>query len=83
VTAYVGKSIVRPMAIGSVPDHALGLMKQVKEYERLTIEAALTGSYQRAVQALALHPLVPSQSIAKQILDGYIEAHGTLFPTLR
>jgi len=83
VTCYLDKSIVRPIAIGSVPDHALGLMKQVKEYERLTIEAALAGSYQLALKALALHPLVPSYQIAKRILDGYIEAHGAFFPTLR
>lgn len=82
VTCYLGKSIVRPIAIGSVPDHALGLMKQVKEFERLTIEAALSGSYQLALKALALHPLVPTYEIAKRILDDYIEAHGDLFPPL-
>lgn len=82
VTCYLGKSIVRPIAIGTVPDHALGLMKQVKEFERLTIEAALSGSYQLALKALALHPLVPTYETAKRILDDYIAAHGDLFPSL-
>lgn len=82
VTCYLGKSTVRPIAIGTVPDHALGLMKQVKEYERLTIEAALSSSYQLALNALALHPLVPSYEIAKCILDDYIQAHADLFPPL-
>jgi len=82
VTCYLGKSVVRPIAIGSVPDHALGLMKQVKEYERLTIEATLSSSYQLALNALALHPLVPSYEIAKHILDDYIQAHGGTFPSL-
>lgn len=82
VTCYLGKSVVRPIAIGPVPDHALGLMKQVKEYERLTIEAALSHSYQLALNALALHPLVPSYEIAKHILDDYIQAHAELFPPL-
>ncbi|MGQ9493423.1 MAG: 6-phospho-beta-glucosidase [Anaerolineae bacterium] len=82
VTCYLGKSVVRPIAIGSVPDHALGLMKQVKEYERLTIEAALSSSYQLALNALSLHPLVPSYEIAKRILDEYIQVHAGLFPPL-
>jgi len=82
VTCYLDRSVVRPVAMGSVPDHALGLMKQVKEYERLTAEAALTGSYALALKALALHPLVPGYEVAQHILDDYIAAHGELFPPL-
>jgi alpha-galactosidase/6-phospho-beta-glucosidase family protein len=58
-------------------------MKRVKAYERLTIEAAVEGSYPKAVKALALHPLVPSYEIGKSILDDYIEGHGKHFPTLQ
>lgn len=83
VTCYLYKSLIRPMAMGPVPDSALGLMKQVKEYERLTIEAAVSGSYQLALKALALHPLVPTYGVAKRILDDYIEAHRDLFPELK
>jgi len=83
VTCYLYKSLIRPMAMASVPDSALGLMKQVKEYERLTIEAAIFGSYRLALKALALHPLVPTYEVAKRILDDYIEAHGDLFPELK
>lgn len=83
VTCYLHDSLIRPMAMGSIPDSALGLMKQVKEYERLTIEAAVSGSYQLALKALALHPLVPTYKVAKCILDDYIEAHGDLFPELK
>jgi 6-phospho-beta-glucosidase len=57
-------------------------MKQVKEYERLTIAAALEGSYAKARQALTLHPLVGDYELAKVILDGYVEQHGNLFPKL-
>jgi 6-phospho-beta-glucosidase len=82
VPCYLGQAAVRPVAIGSIPDHALGLMKQVKEYERLTVEAALSGSYASALKALALHPLVPSFEVARCILDDYIKTHGDLFPPL-
>jgi 6-phospho-beta-glucosidase len=57
-------------------------MKQVKEYERLTIQAAAEGSYGLALKALALHPLVPSLSVARSILDDYCQEHGTYFPLL-
>jgi 6-phospho-beta-glucosidase len=83
VTCYLGQGVIRPLVIGAVPDHALGLMKQVKEYERLTIQAAVEGSYDLALKALTLHPLVPSLSVARSILNDYCGQHGTYFPQLR
>jgi 6-phospho-beta-glucosidase len=53
--------------------HQIGLMAQVKEVERHAITAALTGSKTEALQALALHPLVDSVSVAKKLLAGYID----------
>jgi 6-phospho-beta-glucosidase len=82
VTCRLGQGVVRPLALGAVPDHALGLMKQVKEYERLTIQAAVESSYELALKALALHPLVPSLSMARSILDDYCQGHGAYFPRL-
>jgi 6-phospho-beta-glucosidase len=83
VPAYVARGLVRPLAVGQIPDHCLGLMKQVKAYERLTIAAAVEGSYEKALQALALHPLVPDHAAAKAILQEYRERHGLLFPKLQ
>jgi 6-phospho-beta-glucosidase len=80
---WVSGGLIRPLALGAIPDHCLGLMKQVKAYERLTVEAALTGSYDAALTALALHPLVPSHTAARGILAGYMEKHGGYFPELR
>ena len=82
VPCYVYKDIIRPLSIGSVPDEFLGLMKQVKAYERLTVDAVINSSYQSALKALTIHPLVPTVSVAKRILDDYIEAFGDLFPKL-
>ena len=82
VPVYVGRGIVQPLAVGGVPDHCLGLMQQVKAYERLTIAAAVDGSYELAWKALALHPLVPDAGVAKEILEEYRAAHGVLFPAL-
>jgi hypothetical protein len=47
------------------------LVESIKEVERTTIAAALTGSRDLAVKALALHPLVPSVNTARRIFDAY------------
>lgn len=82
IPALVTAGAVAPLPVGEVPDHALALMKQVKAYERLTISAALEGSYHKALLALTIHPLVMDYSKARGILDGYIEKHGPVFPKL-
>ena len=81
-TCLVGNGVVRPFAMGSIPDADLGLMKSVKAYERLTIQAAVEDSYATALKALTLHPLVPGYDTAKLILDDYLAQHGDYFPKL-
>jgi 6-phospho-beta-glucosidase len=71
VPAVVGRAGPVPVASGDVPAHAQGLMMLMKEVERTTIDAALTGSAALAIKALALHPLVPSVTVAREIFDGY------------
>lgn len=83
VTCHISNGVIRPLAIGTIPEDALGLMKMVKAYERLTIQAAVEGSYPLALKALTLHPLVPSYETAKAILDDYIELHGEHLARLR
>jgi 6-phospho-beta-glucosidase len=58
-------------------------MKMVKAYERLTIQAAVEGSYELALQALALHPLVPSYETARAILDDYRVQHAAYLSYLK
>jgi 6-phospho-beta-glucosidase len=71
VPCIVGRSGPVPVAVGEVPAHARALVQTMKDVERTTIEAATTGSRQHAIKALALHPLVPSVTTAREILDGY------------
>lgn len=82
IPARVSKDSIQPLRVGEIPDHCLGLMKQVKEYERLTIAAAVQGSYTQALMALTIHPLVSDFSLAKILLDEYIQQHGVFFPAL-
>jgi 6-phospho-beta-glucosidase len=73
VPAMIDRSGVRPLVTSEPPPDARRLMATVKDVERLTIRASAEGSRSLAVEALALHPLVPSQAIAERILAGYLE----------
>jgi 6-phospho-beta-glucosidase len=71
VPCTVDESGPRPVPAGPLEGHQLGLVQQVKAVERLVIEAATTASEQRAVEAFALHPLVDSVTVARELLRGY------------
>jgi 6-phospho-beta-glucosidase len=71
VPAVVGRAGAVPLAAGRVPAHARALVEAMKDVERTTIAAAQTRSPRLAVKALALHPLVPSVTVAQTIFDGY------------
>ena len=71
VPCAVGPAGAQPIAVGRVSEHARALVESVKAVERATIDAALTGSTAMAVKALALHPLVPSVTRAREIFAGY------------
>ncbi|WP_172199520.1 6-phospho-beta-glucosidase [Saccharibacillus qingshengii] len=62
-----------PVPVEIVPEAAKGLIHAVKAYERLAIEAAVTGSRELALTALAHHPLVPSVNDAEAMLDEMLE----------
>ena len=57
----------------------LGLMQQLKAVEQLTILAALDRDPGLAVKALALHPLVDSVTVARDLLASYRTATPGLF----
>ncbi len=75
VTCMTDEHGAHPLAQGSMPEAARALIEPIKAYERLTVEAAVEGSYDKALKALLVHPLVGSYPLAKSILDDYLSAH--------
>ncbi|MFF2885618.1 6-phospho-beta-glucosidase [Paenibacillus sp. NPDC057967] len=69
-----------PIPLQNVPAHVTGLLHAVKTYESLTIEAAISGDKGIALQALVHHPLVPSVSVAKTLLEEMLEANKEYLP---
>ncbi|MBT2585884.1 6-phospho-beta-glucosidase [Arthrobacter sp. ISL-95] len=60
-----------PLAQDRPDGQFLTLMQHIKEVERLTIRAVVSGEREAAVQAFAAHPLVGSLLLGRQLLEGY------------
>lgn len=76
----IDASGAHPIALGHTPLKIRGLLQLVKAYEQLTIQAAVTGDYDAALQALTIHPLVGSAEIARCILDDIIAQNKDYLP---
>lgn len=59
--------------VGSCPRFLKGMFLSVKESDRLTVEAVRHKSYEYALQALAINPLVTSMDAAKRFLDRVVK----------
>lgn len=84
VNAIIDADGAHPLPLTSQPTPQIrGLLQVVKAYEELTVEAAIHGDYNIALQALCLHPLVGSSTAAKQVLDGLLAAHKSYLPQFK
>ena len=76
VTCRVSKNGFEPVRQASVPAMCELYIRLIKHYERLTVQAVREGCEDRAVEALMLHPLINSYSLAKKLIADYNEAYG-------
>ncbi|HSS90902.1 MAG TPA: 6-phospho-beta-glucosidase [Streptosporangiaceae bacterium] len=83
VPALVHGGGVSPLAVGQLPRSAVGLITQTKQYERELVDAAVTGDAGLAALALAVHPLVPGVTVAREMISEYRERHGPHLAYLR
>ena len=79
VTCKVSKNGIEPVTIGEVPEHCNILIHAIKFYEKCTVEAIKTNSKEKAIEALTLHPLINSYSLAKKLVEKYDKAYGGIF----
>jgi alpha-galactosidase len=80
IPALVGPFGFRGISVGRLPKGIEAILQQRIAQQELTVEAALTGDRKIALQALALDPMVPTLSVAKKLLEDYIEAHKKFLP---
>ncbi|MDD5367810.1 MAG: 6-phospho-beta-glucosidase [Anaerolineaceae bacterium] len=71
---------VHPVPSEALPPVCSGLVAQVKAYEQLTAEAAVTGDRRLAYQALLSHPLGPSADQVQTVLEDLLETNRAYLP---
>lgn len=83
VSSVITGSGPKPLNVGKLPIAVNGLIQQIKTFEHLTVEAALEGSYEKAILALTLNPLTPSEKTAKILVDEMLKAHKEFLPQFK
>lgn len=83
VNCVITKAGPIPLAVGDLPVAVRGLVQSIKSFERVASEAAVSGDYNKALLAMTINPLVPSDEVAKQILDEMLEAHKAYLPQFK
>ena len=73
ITCDITKDGAFPHKIENPDSQNMELIRRVKNYERLASKAIRNKSYKTAVEALTLHPLVNSYSLAKELIKAYAQ----------
>ena len=83
IPAYVNARGVDPVALGfEINNFHKGLMEAQNAAEKLLVDAYFEKSYSKALQAFTLNQTIPNATVAKQILDEFIEANKGYWPEL-
>lgn len=83
IPCLVSRNGYEPLSIGKIPTFQKGLMEQQVAVEKLVVDAWEEGSYHKMWQAYTLSRCVPSATVAKKLLDDYIEANKGYWPELK
>jgi alpha-galactosidase len=74
--ATVDKNGVQGVKLGEIPSGLAGLMRIQATVQDLTVQAALTGSKKKALEALLADPTVDSLSAAEKMLNEILQLQG-------
>jgi len=80
VPARIDADGAHPLAQEPLAPELLGLVQQAKAYERLAVEAAVTGDRTVALKALLANPLVREYRVAAPLLDALLQASRPYLP---
>jgi len=73
IPCEISSTGVKPLPQNKIPDEIIGLITQVKAYERLTIDAIIQQNQKKAFLALLANPLVPNAETASLVLSSMIQ----------
>jgi alpha-galactosidase len=75
VPAVVGADRITGLGVGPLPPAIAAVLTARADQQELTVQAAVSGDREVAVQALTLDPLVGDAGTAAAILDDAVHAH--------
>ena len=81
VPARVSKNKITGCRMGDLPEGLKSLIQRQLEIGELAVEAAIEGSYTKALQALAIDPIITDLKVAEKYLADIIAAHRDLLTT--
>lgn len=80
IGCMVNSAGIKPLALNDIPETTWGLVCAVKNYEQLTVKAAVSGDKDKALLALLANPLVRDYNIAQSLLNDLLEANKDYLP---
>jgi 6-phospho-beta-glucosidase len=80
IPARIDRDGAHPLPLGRLAPEMRGLVQHVKAYERLTIDAAMSGDRNTALRALMSNPLVGEWDVAVPLLDALLDANRVHLP---
>ncbi|MGY3725480.1 6-phospho-beta-glucosidase [Granulicatella balaenopterae] len=69
-----------PLVTPQIPKFITGNLQLMKKMELLTVEAAMTGNYEIALQAFMINPLIPHGDETEELLQELLLAHEQYLP---
>jgi len=80
VPARIDADGAHPLPLAPLASELLGLVQQMKAYERLTVAAARSGDRAIAIEALLANPLVREYQVAVPLLDALLRGSRAYLP---
>jgi 6-phospho-beta-glucosidase len=80
VACRIDGSGATPLPVEPLAPEMLGLVEQVKAYERLTVAAAVSGDRALALKALMANPLTSQYKVAVPLLEALLDANREHLP---
>ena len=76
----IDRAGIHPLAAEPLPPVCFGLLAQVKSYEQLTVQAAISGDRRLLYEALLAHPLGPKMPQISAVMEDLLQTHKKYLP---
>src|SRR5699024_7806097 len=83
VNCVITKDGPLPITVGYLPDAVKGLVQSIKSFVQDSSDAAVMGSYSKALLPMTINRIVPSDTVAKSIVDEMLQAHAEYLPNFQ